>query len=112
MRIAAAASLQEDYRALPNKTRTFFRAVTQQWDPDWVIKMDDDVYLNTARLLDAARQWDVMGAQYVGCMKHGVVWRQPGALPVEAVSGTNCRSSNGSCPVPFMLQQLLHHVLP
>ncbi|WIA20768.1 hypothetical protein OEZ85_005132 [Tetradesmus obliquus] len=82
--------LQEDYRALPNKTRTFFRAVTQQWDPDWVIKMDDDVYLNTARLLDAARQWDVMGAQYVGCMKHGVVWRQPGALPVEAVSGTNC----------------------
>jgi hypothetical protein len=72
--------LQEDYRALPNKTRTFFRTVTQQWDPDWVIKMDDDVYLNTARLLHAARQWDVMGAQYVGCMKHGVVWRQPGML--------------------------------
>jgi hypothetical protein len=55
--------LQEDYRALPNKTRTFFGAVTQQRDPDWVIKMDDDVYLNTARLLDVARQWDVMGAQ-------------------------------------------------
>lgn len=42
--------------------------------------MDDDVYLNTARLLDAARQWDKMGAQYVGCMKHGVVWRQPGGF--------------------------------
>lgn len=109
---AAAASLQEVYRALPNKTRTFFRAVTQQWDPDWVIKMDDDVYLNTARLLDAARQWDVMGAQYVGCMKHGVVWRQPGVLPVEAVSAPTVTSSNGSCIVLSMLQQLLHHALP
>lgn len=44
--------------------------------------MDDDVYLNPLRLLAASRQWDRMnngaGVQYVGCMKHGYPWRQPG----------------------------------
>lgn len=70
--------MQENYRFLPNKTRTFFKMVTDNWEPDWVIRMDDDVYLNIPRLLDTARQWDKMGAQYVGCMKHGLVGTDPG----------------------------------
>jgi hypothetical protein len=41
--------------------------------------MDDDVFLNPSRLLAAAKQWDKMGAQYVGCMKHGYPWKLPGS---------------------------------
>lgn len=26
---------QEGYSSLPNKTRTFFKVVTDTWDPDW-----------------------------------------------------------------------------
>lgn len=42
-----------------------------------VLKLDDDVYLNPMRLLAASRQWDSMHAQYVGCMKHGLPFKQP-----------------------------------
>ncbi len=114
----------------------------EAYDADWVVKMDDDVFLAPQRLLAAASQWDRMGAGteagfnaarnasqptlptparpmqlagmlpavrgrmagasparsellascrppsrcrpapssagYVGCMKHGVTWTQPG----------------------------------
>lgn len=42
-----------------------------------MLKADDDVYLNPSRLLAASGQWDRMGAEYVGCMKHGFPFRQP-----------------------------------
>ena len=44
------------------------------YDPDWVVKVDDDVYYMIERTLLAMKQWDKMGATYVGCMKHGHVW--------------------------------------
>ncbi len=70
-------TLQEHYSQLTNKTRTFFKSVDAQYNADWVLKMDDDVYLNPTRLLAAVAQWERMDAQYVGCMKHGVVFDQP-----------------------------------
>ena len=50
--------------------RTYFRAVGEAYDADWVVKMDDDVYLAPQRLLAAAGQWDQMsaGAQAGGCL--------------------------------------------
>ncbi|KAI8471825.1 MAG: galactosyltransferase-domain-containing protein [Monoraphidium minutum] len=70
--------LEEGYLNLPNKTRTFFAAAAELYEADWVIKMDDDVYLNMERLTLAMRQWDRIGAGYVGCLKHGGVWTEPG----------------------------------
>ena len=55
-------SLQETYLGLANKTRTFFAAVLAQYDPDWIVKVDDDMYLLVDRLLLAAEQWNKMGA--------------------------------------------------
>jgi hypothetical protein len=46
--------------------RTYFRAVAQAYDADWVVKVDDDVYLAPQRLLAAAGQWDQMGAGGAG----------------------------------------------
>lgn len=52
-------------------------AVHEQYDAEWVLKVDDDVYLNPGRLMLALEQWQVMGVDYVGCMKHGDVRQDP-----------------------------------
>jgi hypothetical protein len=70
--------LVEAYNGLPNKTRTFFNAVGRAYQAGWVVKLDDDVYLMPQRLPLVAQQWGRMGAGYVGCMKHGDVWKKPG----------------------------------
>jgi hypothetical protein len=59
---------------------------------DRVLKLDDDVYLNPSRLLAASAQWDRMGAQYVGCMKHGYPLKSPGTKwyePAHLLVGPN-----------------------
>jgi hypothetical protein len=52
----------EAYGGLANKTRSYFRAVGLSYEAEWVVKMDDDVYLMPGRLLEAMRQWGAMGA--------------------------------------------------
>ena len=71
--------LQECYKCLPQKTATFFQTVHEQYDADWVMKMDDDVYLLGERLMAAIEQWEAMQMDYVGCMKHGTVFKDPGS---------------------------------
>lgn len=66
--------LVESYYGLTNKTKTFMATAFSLYDPDWVVKVDDDVYYMIERTLLAMDQWDKMGATYVGCMKHGHVW--------------------------------------
>jgi len=67
--------ITESYYGLTNKTKTFFAAALSMYDPDWVVKVDDDVYYMVERTLLAMKQWDKMGATYIGCMKHGHVWK-------------------------------------
>jgi hypothetical protein len=57
-----------------------------------ILKLDDDVYLNPSRLLAASAQWGRMGAQYLGCMKHGYPLRTPGTKwyePAHLLVGAN-----------------------
>jgi Galactosyltransferase len=68
---------QECYTCLPQKTTAFFEAVAAAYYADWVVKMDDDVYLNPQRLRLVMKQWNAMRAEYIGCMKHGVVHHDP-----------------------------------
>lgn len=70
-------SVQECYRCLPRKTATFFMTVHQQYDTEWVLKVDDDVYLAANRILLAVAQWDAMHVDYIGCMKSGDVSQDP-----------------------------------
>eukprot|EP00892_Ulva_mutabilis_P001051 jgi/Ulvmu1/10947/UM007_0126.1 len=73
----ACSGLRACSACMTEKLLAFYRAVTTQYDARWVIKADDDVYLSPLRLTAAAAQWDRMGAEYVGCMKQGVVLAQP-----------------------------------
>lgn len=71
------SAVQECYRCLPKKTTSFFVTVHEHYDADWVLKMDDDVYMAPARLPLAMEQWQYMGVEYIGCMKHGDVHLAP-----------------------------------
>ena len=67
--------LEESYLNLTNKTLTFFKTVVRQYDPQYIIKVDDDVYLRVDRVPAAVAQWrDEQRADYIGCMKTGPIY--------------------------------------
>ena len=49
--------LQEQYNSLTNKTLAFLKLVTTAYDPQFIVKADDDVYLRVDRLPYAVKQW-------------------------------------------------------
>ena len=65
--------MQDCYSCLPEKTLKFFLAATARYNAHFIVKIDDDVYLNPQRLQMAAAQWNAMNAEYIGCMKKGQV---------------------------------------
>ena len=67
----------EDYHNLVTKSREFFRKVMTSYSPKYVVKVDDDVYLQLPRLSAAVKQWDSMQVDYTGCMKRGEVQKNP-----------------------------------
>lgn len=69
--------LIEGYAGLPTKTLRFLRAVTERYEPQYILKVDDDVFLRLDRLPHAARQWSEAGADYVGCFKTGAIMTSP-----------------------------------
>lgn len=69
--------LQECDDCLTEKSLAFFLTVYKHYDAKYIIKVDDDVYLNPSRLLRAAPQWSSMQADYVGCMKSNDVISNP-----------------------------------
>jgi hypothetical protein len=67
----------ESYANLAVKSRVFLEMVMLEYSPDYIIKVDDDVYVRLDRIPGAIRQWKEMNADYVGCMKHGDVLINP-----------------------------------
>jgi Galactosyltransferase len=53
-------------------TLEFVQFVHRHFDAEWILKLDDDVYLSPSRLLVATSQWNSIGVHYVGCMNHGL----------------------------------------
>lgn len=49
--------LQEAYLSLTKKTLVFLQHVTAEYEADYVVKVDDDVYLRIDRLPHAIVQW-------------------------------------------------------
>lgn len=54
--------LQEAYLSLTRKTLVFLQEVTLQFDADYIVKVDDDVYMRVDRLPLAINQWKEFGA--------------------------------------------------
>ncbi|KAL4422945.1 hypothetical protein ABPG75_009142 [Micractinium tetrahymenae] len=69
--------LTEGYAGLPTKTLLFLRAVTERYNPQYIVKIDDDVYFRLDRLPAAAAQWAHAAADYVGCFKTGGIVKSP-----------------------------------
>ncbi len=65
--------VKEDYRNLVTKSREFFKKVMAAYSPKYIVKVDDDVYLQLPRLSAAVKQWESMRVDYTGCMKRGDV---------------------------------------
>ena len=55
--LASFRLMQEEYNSLTNKTVAFLKLITTEYDPKFVVKVDDDVYLRVDRLPYAVKQW-------------------------------------------------------
>ena len=51
------STLQEAYLSLTKKTLVFLQEVTQHYDADYIIKVDDDVFLRVDRVPTVIAQW-------------------------------------------------------
>ena len=51
------ADMQEQYNSLTNKTVAFLKLVTALYEPLYIVKADDDVYLRVDRIPHAVKQW-------------------------------------------------------
>ena len=69
--------LHETYANLAEKSHAFFKAVMSLYDPNYIIKVDDDVYFKLSRLPSVVKHWDSIDADYVGCMKTGDIQMDP-----------------------------------
>ena len=53
----SSVTLQEQYNSLTNKTVAFLTLITSFYDPQYIVKADDDVYLRVDRIPYAVKQW-------------------------------------------------------
>lgn len=53
---------QDTYKSLTFKTVAFWEVVSQQFNVQYVVKVDDDSYVRLDRLAIALGQWQAMGA--------------------------------------------------
>ncbi len=54
---SGTVDLQEQYNSLTNKTVAFLQLVTSIYEPQYIVKADDDVYLRVDRIPYAVKQW-------------------------------------------------------
>lgn len=69
--------LEEQYNSLTNKTVAFLQSVTSIYEPQYIVKADDDVYLRVDRIPYAVKQWSTFQSDYIGCMKTGRIMTSP-----------------------------------
>lgn len=64
--------MQDEYHALSYKTMALWRMAEEQFDVQYLIKVDDDNYVRLDRLAVALGQWHDLGAgmsyTYAACM--------------------------------------------
>lgn len=70
----------DTYLAMTGKTTKMFRHVLSLPEKyEYVVKVDDDMFVSLAHLSKAIEQWADMNVDYVGCMiKPGNIWRTEG----------------------------------
>ena len=83
-----AEELTDDYKSLPLKTYSFFKAVTIMYpEVKFIAKLDDDVLVKPFNLLAATQTYEDRQYDYISCMKHGTVFTKPNQKWHEPQSG-------------------------
>lgn len=84
-------SVVDTHDNMGKKTMDTFKVGVEMFDPDWLVKMDDDVYPMPERLLQAAAEWQRGNKGYIGCPRiGGKVGREPDTKwyePLQALYG-------------------------
>lgn len=63
--------VRETYENLVLKVYTFLQDVQAAYNPAFIIKTDDDLYIRPDRLAQAIPQWQARGSGYIGVMRAG-----------------------------------------
>ncbi|KAL0025605.1 hypothetical protein WJX79_007394 [Trebouxia sp. C0005] len=63
--------VQESYENMILKAYMFLQDVQARYNPEFIIKTDDDVYIRPDRLAQAIPQWQAKGSGYIGAMRAG-----------------------------------------
>ena len=50
--------VQEQYKELYAKTQSFWSIVTCLYDAEWIVKVDDDIYIALEKVPALLQQWD------------------------------------------------------
>ncbi|KAL6215314.1 hypothetical protein ACLB2K_014745 [Fragaria x ananassa] len=69
--------IKDEYVSLPWKTLEFFKGAFQQFEADYYVKADDDIYLRPDRLAILLAKEGTDSRTYIGCMKKGPVITDP-----------------------------------
>ncbi|XP_051114652.1 probable beta-1,3-galactosyltransferase 14 [Andrographis paniculata] len=78
--------IEEEYSKLPYKTLAFFKAAYALYEADFYVKADDDIYLRPDRLSLLIAKERSHPQTYLGCMKKGPVFTDPGLKWYEPLS--------------------------
>lgn len=54
-------AVQEQYKELYAKTQSFLSIVTCHYDANWIVKVDDDIYIALEKVPALLEQWDRKG---------------------------------------------------
>jgi hypothetical protein len=75
----------DTYRAMTGKTAKMFRHVSSLGQKyEYVVKVDDDMFVSLSHLAKAVDQWADMKADYVGCMTNpGNIYRTEGEIAMR-----------------------------
>ncbi|KAK9821519.1 hypothetical protein WJX74_006420 [Apatococcus lobatus] len=62
--------IKEQYKELYAKTQSFLSIVTCHYDAQWIVKVDDDIYISLEKVPALLEQWERKGVGYAGCFEH------------------------------------------
>ncbi|KAK3128515.1 hypothetical protein QOZ80_6BG0462910 [Eleusine coracana subsp. coracana] len=71
-------SHEEAAEELPSKAKFFFSAAIETWDAEFYVKVDDNINLDLAGLIEMLEGRRGSPGLYMGCMKSGVVVSEEG----------------------------------
>ncbi|XP_066378148.1 hydroxyproline O-galactosyltransferase HPGT2-like isoform X1 [Miscanthus floridulus] len=77
-------SHEEAAEELPSKAKFFFSAAVESWDAEFYVKVEDNINLDLAGLIEMLEGRRGSQGLYMGCMKSGVVINQKRAARVNS----------------------------